>query len=72
MQVIFRFDGYGEIEIWTNSGTVMMERRRNLPIVESFDHPHVGPRTESDGTLSFTKSQARSIASTLMQAAAEL
>jgi hypothetical protein len=72
MQAIFRFNESDEIEVWTSPGGVLLSQYRNLPIVESADNPHCGPRKEPVFSLGLSKSQARSIASAMMQAAAEL
>jgi hypothetical protein len=72
MQAIFRFNGSDEFEVWTGPGGVLFSQSRNLPIAESVDNPHAGPRQEAVFAVCLSKSQARSIASAMMQAAAEL
>jgi hypothetical protein len=71
MQAIFRFNGSEEIEVWTSPGQVVLEKRYAPPQVCDSEHP-ADPANVVRTMVCLTKSQARSIASAMMQAAAEL
>ena len=60
MQAIFRFNGYDEIRISTQGGGILVQHTINQPA------------NNEKASLHLSKSGARSVASALMQAAAEL
>jgi len=79
MQAIFRFNGSEEIEVWRDHVGVYITKRlqetsgchHSGETQEEMD-AHAKRISESNVTIGLSKSGARSIASALMQAAAEL
>lgn len=74
MLATFRFDS-AEYRIETGHGQVWMEKRKpaNGTITPATpENPHTMPAYETEALMVLSKSQARSIASAMMQAAAEL
>jgi hypothetical protein len=75
MQAIFRFNGSEEIEVsTTGSDVLVLQRTLRKPgsIVSTEQTANIMTAIERESVLAFTKSQARSVASAMMQAAAEL
>lgn len=66
MQATFRFNGSEEIEVWTDSSGVYVDRKKS-----NLD-PRVSSSDDLLARICLSKSQARSLASAIMGAAAEL
>jgi len=67
MQAVFRFRGAEEIEVSSGPGGVSVEFKRGMKPNDDGSH-----YVEQGWREMFTKSQARSLASAIMGAAAEL
>ncbi len=73
MEASFRFGSSEEYRVWTYQGGVVLEKYgypEGINPVGDTEHPV--PEMVSKALFGFSKSQARTIASTMMQAAAEL